>query len=233
MTFNQILVDAKSRTAYPDGTLDVAWKNWINLAQQNICVRYLWPFLITEQTITTVNGTETYALNSDTLGIVDVRDTTNNRRLKYVDIAEFFSSVPNPTATGTPYLYRLPGNTQATSGSVPTPQISFYSIPGGAYTIKIPYFQQLPDLVKDGDISRIPSQFHELLVNYAVAKYFFREGDPRTVTANDAYESMLMDMVSQLNAQPVDRIHVLGSLDDVIRPALVRFPPSFGFIRSL
>lgn len=229
MTFLAMLNDAKARCAVTSADLDSNFRTWLNQAQQNITTRYSWPFLEKEGTVTTASSTETYDLPTDLAFVYMVRDTTNVQKLDFITLREFFLSFPYPTATGVPRFYRLPGYSQSVATTAAVPQVSFYPIPGGTYTLKVLYYRRLSDLVADGDISPIPAEYHELLVNYACSAFFARQGDSRTVTHRDAYESMLLDLVEQYSGQPLDRQDVLHSTDDSILPnRFIRFPSTFG-----
>lgn len=231
MTFGDQQTDTKIRCAISnDSSLDSSIRQWLNLAQQTITRRFIWPFLETEGTLTTTSGTETYSLASDVLFLYLMRDTTNDQKLSYISLSEFYRTVPDPSATGVPTLYRLPGNSQSTVSSNPTPQVALYPIPGGAYTIKYPYYKQLSDLSNTTDISQIPIPYHELMVDYACSIYFERQGDTRAVAHMDRFENGLKDMSGQLGALPIDRINVLGSSDSLKGLPVVRFPSSFGSV---
>lgn len=227
-TLGEMLIDVKARCAREsDSSLDSNFRTWLNQGQNNVQTRYIWPFLEAEGTVTTVASTENYDLPTNLRYLHLVRDTSSSRILDFVSISDFYRSIPNPTATGNPYAYRLPGNTQDTSTDNPVAQIAFYPIPDAAYTLKIPYYRFLASMVNPNDTSAIPIEFHELMVHYAAKIYWSREGDARANSANDDYENMLTDMVKQYGAQPVDRMDVLGSSDGGGMPT-AQLPPSFG-----
>lgn len=227
MTFVQMLDDVKARCAITDSNLDGQIRQWLNLAQQNIITRYTWQFLFQEDSISTVAAQDTYSLGTDVMHIYMLRDTTNNRRISYATNLDFFKAVPNPVSTGAPYTFRIIGSRQAAVNTVASIQVVLYPIPDAVYTVYYSYYMRVNDLSASSDISLIPVQFHELLVHYACKAYYSREGDPRAVSHQDEFESMLKNMVSQLAVTPVDRIDTLGrqgSNNTLFLP----FPSHFG-----
>jgi hypothetical protein len=184
--------------------------------------------LQTEGTLNTVDGTETYSLAPDMSYLYLVRDVTSNGILNYITFTDFYRRYPNPTAGGAPTLFRILGNAQTASNAAPLWQISFYPIPGDVYELKYPYYRRLVDMVNNTDISAIPPEYHELMVNYAASIYFESKGDPRAVSHNDRFESGLVDMAERLSGQPVDKLQWVGqdSGDSGTFPFL-RFPSNF------
>ncbi len=227
-TFLQLFTDLKGRCSLTDdSTYDTLLKQWLNAGQKAITRRYIWPFLQTEGTITTVASTETYSLASDVSYIYLLRNITSNRILTFISFSEFYHAYPNPTGTGSPTLFRLSGNSQTAISAVPLWQVSLYPIPGDVYSIKYPYYRKLVDLSADSDISAIPDEYHELMVNYAASIYFESKGDSRAISQNDRFESGLTDMAERLSGQPVDRIEYAGQDSQGSTFPFLRFPSSF------
>lgn len=233
MTFGDMLTDLKYRCtlenrSFPDSVL----KTWMNAGYQNTGRRHLWPFLWTETDITTSASDDTYDIDDDVMFVYMVRNTTDDIPLNYVSLVDFFRTYPDPSATGTPSLFRLPGVTQSSVATTPITQIAFYPIPDGTKTIKASYYQRLTALDSNTDIPKIPTEYHELPILYAANIYFEREGDARAASMWDKYENGLKDMVEQYNAQPVDSINVLGSIDELTAsPPVARFPTNFPNVR--
>ena len=66
-----------------------------------------WSFNRRKDTITTVSDTEFYVLPRDLDKIALVRQTSSPIKLRQVPDEIFYRRIPNPTATGNPFFYRL------------------------------------------------------------------------------------------------------------------------------
>ena len=67
---------------------------------------HLWSFLKRKTTFATVSGTEDYVMERDVDKIAVLRQTSTDIKLKQVPDEIFFNDIPDPTASGSPRLYR-------------------------------------------------------------------------------------------------------------------------------
>lgn len=202
---------------------------WLNDGQKNACRRYLFPFLRYEQAVSTVNGTSTYSLDYATGRIYGVRNATTGRPLSYVDPKRFDRLYPTPMASGSPFLYFIPGQSQASAAVRPQPQIQVYSVPSGVEALKVRSYRLPFDMVADTDYPALPDDYHEILVNYAASAVHDAKGDNRATGQMDLYESGLSQMVDQVGAQPADKLDWLRSAEEsaAAGPGFVRLPGNY------
>jgi len=230
-TFLELQQDVASRTNESSSTDMANYRRWINAGERNITRRFLWPFLKSETTVSTVASTDTYDLTAGIFRIYSVRDTTNLRPIAYQREMQFDRAYGNGTASGVPYIYMLPGQAKALSTSQPQQKIQFYPIPSAVYSIKVRYFAEVTAMSNDSDIPTIPDEFHELLVDYACRIHFGRKNDARSKAHYDLFEDGLMQMVDQFGALPADRIDYLRNKESVgwagMPMPMVTLPPNF------
>lgn len=202
---------------------------WLNDGQKNACRRYLFPFLKYEQTVTTAASTATYSLEYATGIVYGVRNATTGRPLSYMDEKRFDRSFALQNASGSPYAYLLPGQSQADATARPRPQIQVYSVPSGVESLKVRSFRLPFDMSADTDYPGIDENYHEILVNYAASVAFDAGGDARAVGQRDLYETGLSEMVDMVGAQPADKLDYLRSAEEsaAAGPGIVRFPGNY------
>lgn len=228
MTLSEIRTDVKGRCAISDSTLDSLITAWVNNGLRNIIRRHTWEFLFVEATVTTVASTETYSLASDVMRIYTVRNTTSSSKVNPIRVLDFYKSYPNPTATGSPTLYRLSGLAQTSASSLPLYQVSLFPIPDAVYSLKYTYYKRVSDLSADADVPYIPVEYHELLCNYAASLFFTRIGDARSESENTKFENGLRDMSEALSSNVVEQIDGLELAGAGGIPPAPQFPPTFG-----
>lgn len=119
--------------------------------------------------LVTVSGTNLADLPADFLrivSVVNITDLTNPLRL-YVVRESLFDETPS--GTGAPRYYYVGGRSPR--------GLRLYPTPDGAYTLRARY-QSSPDtLTLDADIPEIPSDYHDLLITYALMRCYRAEND--------------------------------------------------------
>lgn len=176
LTLTQATARVRSLTRDSAGTLisDTDITGWLNEAQEDLANRLM--IVTTSATGTTSGNT----ISSDQTRLIKVRslrlgDETDKDDVQFVDDDVFFSWMDSGDD---------PGFTIAimSGGSVvlyPTPETDT------AWTM---YFYQRPaDLSAGGDTSSLPSEFHQKMVYYAIARAKYKEADPNM---GDRYMSM-------------------------------------------
>lgn len=145
----------------PSQVLDDA----INQAILQIDGEYHWPWLEATQTISLVDGTDTYALPADyraTRSMVALNTDSSNSVLPQVSPTQALSKVT--TDVGFPMGYALyEGN------------IVLLPTPGAGYTLKHLYYRQSTELVNDTDEPLIPDLWHPAVVAAAAGNIAMRE----------------------------------------------------------
>lgn len=227
MTYDQMLNNVKARCSIKNESVwDADIRQYLNDAQQEISSRYFWPFLLSEETVTTVASTATYALAAPCT-VLNVRDTANRLSLRWVDTLDFDRFFPGDTSEGAPSFYRIEGQDKDSASVSGTPSLVLYPVPAAAYTLKVREYLDLSNLNAGTDVSAVPPRFHLALVYYACSAFHESRGDARARANTDRFDAMLISMVEQLGAQPLDAVEVLRSEDERSEPSLLRYPPSY------
>lgn len=146
--------------------------SWINRALDDLSI---FAEYMKKTTIQLVEDVSDYELPLDMLKILSVGK--NVRRIAVNDFSSFG--------------YKTIGNT-----------ISFQPAPNKEETIDIIYTAPLPHLVNDEDVPAIPSNFHNLIVLYVVARYQFadEEYEPQSI-ANREYEEKKEEFLHYIRSQ--------------------------------
>lgn len=135
----------------------------------------------TPQTINTVDGTESYALASDFAAPVKIElvdDTDDWTSLRRIDQKE------RVDGKGEPEAYYIKGT-----------KVYFSPKPDDAYEIRVWYFVKATTLSADGDSPVIPSDYHDLIAKYAIARAKQKDDDPAYQTYDQQFEDGKREMV--------------------------------------
>lgn len=152
-----------------NGSLDRA----INSALKEYAVELDWPWLWTETTITTVNGTRTSAL--PTRFARALYAYVGDEELEYRsmrDVIEYVGDLDQPR-----FYTGLSGS------------IAWVPTPDAAYSVVFGYVQTEPELVAAGDVPLIPDAYDDYIVAKAGRKIATRLRDLELMTALKAEEA--------------------------------------------
>lgn len=166
-----------------------------------------------------------YSLASDVDRIVDMREAVNDRQLSYVDPRTLDNKLPDPTTTGTPYLFTLLGID--TSGYW---RASFYPIPVAKTNIHYRYYQKITELSGGSDIPVLPEKFHQAIVFVALAMFGHPYiDDTRMQSAERRAKLMVGEMCGQIS--PISAAHPIIQPWDKrggFKPHGAAWPPQYG-----
>ena len=178
-------------TATPYSTLI---GKFVNDAKRQIEDAFAWNVLGTTITVTTSNGTYSYALtgSGQKFQVLDVLNTTSNLRMKNIDFASMnrnqnFSTPVN----GIPAYYAFDG----VNGSYDT-KVSLYPRPDGVYTIPFSLTVPQATLSLDQTVVLVPDV---LVVQNAYSRALVERGEDGGLTSSEAfllYKSMLSDYIA-------------------------------------
>ena len=167
-----------------------------------------------------------YSLASDVDRILSVKQARSDVKLTYVDSREFDIVLADPTSTGNPTTYLLPGLDSSNNW-----RINFFPFPSAKMNIDVRYYKTVTELSANTDEPIFPKKWHEILIWGALATFGFSyRDDTRQKEAIAVYSSILGDMKRNLKPttdqivviQPWDRRTIGG----IIRTPL--FPPEYG-----
>jgi hypothetical protein len=164
-----------------------AQTEWVNAAVQAIASERRWPWLDGTASITTVDGTASYALPADWQATRGVSANGNN-----------YTPVSVRSGDGTwddwqddvSYGFAVEGTNLII---YPTPAVS-------GDTITHRYVKTEPALSADGDEPILPARFHWAIVHYAAALIFDRMGQmPQAAAQRAEYEKWRARMLDDLS----------------------------------
>ncbi len=149
-----------------------------------------------------------YSLPSNMDRVVDVRQAVTDQKLEAVDIRQFDRYLPDPTATGEPYVYSIAGLDTSQYW-----QMTLYPIPSSVMNIQLRYLKAPTTLSSASDTPIIPEKFHDVIVWAALFMYghpFI--DDSRMNFAEKRYVRGLEDMKQNYNPVP-DQLTVIQPWD--------------------
>lgn len=166
-----------------------------------------------------------YSLASDVDRIIDMRQSITDRQLDYVDPRTFDRHLPDPTATGTPYVYTLLGFDTSRQW-----RANFYPIPNAKTNILYRYYQKITDLSSSSDVPLLPEKFHAAIVFTALAMFGHPYiDDERMQGAERRARMIVQEMVGQVSPVP-DNHSVMQPWDSRMGTRVNRgaqWPPDF------
>lgn len=109
-----------------------------------------------------------YSLDTDVNRILSVKQYNTPIKLTQVAAGALDRAQPNITATGAPTAYALFRLDPTITSQYGTQrQLQFYPSPNDEYNIEVRYIKLLSELSGNSDISQIPQQFHDVLIDLA------------------------------------------------------------------
>lgn len=160
---NEVLNHGFDQTAYRTRV-----KNWLNEAQSRIARILELPNLYTTTNLVTIVGTDTYTMPTGVVRINGITNANSPSELTYVedaaDIGYYNQAGQN---MGEPQYYTLSGGTS----------IRLSPVPDAVYTLIIDYYQTPSALANDTDISNLPSDYHDVMISYALSRAYRSEDD--------------------------------------------------------
>lgn len=159
---NEVLAHGFDQTVYRTRI-----KRWLNEAQARIVRILELPNFYTTATITTAVGTDTYNLPSDVIRINGVTDASAPSELTYVnDPADIDYYNQNGQSMGDPQYY-----------SITATGIRLSPVPDSVRTLTLDYYKSASTLSADTDVSSIPSDYHDVMISYALSRAYRSEDD--------------------------------------------------------
>lgn len=157
-------VTARAQVATGDAVLGDATvlTSFVNAANNKFSSERDWPWLEAIASITTADGTETYALPSEYLRTQQMEYDTDNVLSEARSISEVLA---RDDESGIPQVYAIHGNL-----------VYLAPVPDAVYTIRHFHISSPTILAADGDTPEAPAMFHEAIAEYATFLLLRREG---------------------------------------------------------
>ena len=112
-----------------------------------------------------------YSLDSDVNRILSVKQYNTPIKLTQIQAPTLDRAQPNIETTGAPTAYALfrldPNGTVDFPSYAKQRQLQFFPSPNDTYNIEVRYIKHLSDLSDGADISTVPQQFHDVLLDLA------------------------------------------------------------------
>jgi len=223
--FSDLYGEIQRRLNDTSATTLTSIKLWLNMTQYEVAaMRCWWWLVVASATVTSEDGTQSYALASDFHSLIRIRDESNTKRLEVVDWREFVDRHPDTSASsGTPYEAVVHGTND--SG---VPMIWFWPEPAAAIDYTYDYYRYPAAMTEDTDTPAIPIQHRNVLLEGAWVKACqFR--DRPIADAQTVYDRSLAAML-QRNEDTSGRLVALRPWMSAGRGAL-NFGPNYPTVR--
>jgi len=167
---------------------------FVNDAKRQIEDAFAWNVLGTTITVTTAQGTYSYALTGagQKFQVLDVLNVTSNIRMKNIDFATMnrFQNFSTPVE-GIPAYYAFDG----VDGSYDT-KVTIYPRPDGVYSIPFSLTVPQATLSSDSTVVKVPDT---LVAQNAYARALVERGEDGGLSSSEAYllyKAMLSDYIA-------------------------------------
>lgn len=166
-----------------DDLSDTRLNYFVNRALHSLAGRANWPFLQAD-----ASRTAPLTIN-DLAKVLSVRNLTTGTMLRGEDPRTVLERDPDSEVTGSPELFYLPA--ESTVAVWPD---------SNSDLIAVRYLKFLPDLSADADIPGIPSRYHSLIVDGAVAFALLpdRDAQEEALALRAQWEADIQDMKGDL-----------------------------------
>lgn len=168
MTFKE-MQDEVLNHGFPEGYRNRV-KNWLNEAQSRITRIFELPQLYKTTTIQTISGTDLYDVSgTNIIRLNGITNASSPSELTFVDDpADLVYQNQAGQNMGEPQYYSLEGSS-----------IRLSPVPDTVYTLAVDFYGAASPLTGDTNISDIPSDYHDVMISYALSKAYRSEDDPQ------------------------------------------------------
>lgn len=172
---------------------DATWKDYVNAAYRRVVAEEnLFPDREITGTFNSVALARSVALPTDVTRITALHDDTNFVKLEPIEgLSEHLRLYATQTEDGVPVSYRIREG-----------KVFLYPLPTGIYAYTVEYLGRPADLNADGDLPAFPSQYHDILVEGALADAYLDDGNEKQYLAHDArfkelFQAMRLDLLGE------------------------------------
>lgn len=191
-----VLGKAALADTYSNPTLTQV-KRIINDAYREICSKHDWYFLYKEANFSLVKDQITaHTLPDDVLELYGITIPSLEVRLGETSLDLFNRMLPgrySDQESGQPYSY-VKGPV-ASNGAL---QVYIWPSPTDNYTANITYKARVTNLSGDTDVTLIPPEFQDVLINYATAKACIKKGSDNSNEEAKMYFDLYQDRYNDM-----------------------------------
>ena len=176
--FERCGIDAQTRT----GGQVVSARRSLNMLFSEFANRGINYWAVTQNTLSLVSGTASYALPSGTIDIIDAvrRDGTTDQTINRVTISEY-NQIPNKTTSGKPSQYMVDKQY--------TPVVYFWNVPDNStYSMVYWAVNQLDDITASNQDTDVPYRWSDCISAGLAAKLALKYAPDRFQLLNELYE---------------------------------------------
>ena len=151
------------------------------------------------QSYVTVNGTQTLDLPSNYARFISLFNTTDRNPLERIDLRTYDDL---DSESGKPYAYVIVGSA-----------ITLFPTPDAAYNLRLRYWKLPATMTSSGTACdpEIPSEYHHLLVDYALYKIYNAEHDYEASERHrQLFENDVLRMRSEVHSESSDGTKVVS-----------------------
>jgi len=169
--------------------------DYLNNAQQSVARQVDFYADEAVQTVTTTVGVAKYAWATDLARVRSLFNSVTNVELQYVGLKDIDRSVAQ---SGEPRYY-------ATDGL----NFHFFPTPDSAtYTLTARYWKLPATLVADTDVPVLPTDYHNMLISYALWQCYERDDDIQTAQYHQkVFKGMLAEFATDVKFPTSDEPH--------------------------
>lgn len=188
-------LETRCRTRFRDPDQAVVtnteWDDFLNDAYRDvIAASPLWPFLEQRNSaFSATAATRTTSLPTDCYRVLAVYNQTDHIVLNQIDGRDMaFRLYPNQDETGPPIHFRIRGQ-----------HIEWYPLPEVTTTVVLDYIATPALLAAGGDEPVFPEQYHNILVEGALARAYEDDGNlEQSAVHQGRFETILAGMMADL-----------------------------------
>ena len=171
-------IDPQTRT----GDQAVSARRSLNMLFSEFANRGINYWAVTQNTLTLVNGTSSYALPAGTIDIIDavIREGSTDQTINRVTIADY-NQIPNKTTGGKPSQFMLDKQY--------TPVVYFWNVPNtSTYSMVYWAVNQLDDITASNQDTDVPYRWSDCISAGLAAKLSLKYAPDRFQLLNELYE---------------------------------------------
>ena len=164
-----------------------------------------------------------YSLPDDCDGVLNIRQFRSPVAIEPVSMIDKMVHLPDPTATGRPYLFHVEGLDSSNNW-----RLVFYPTPDDKMNLHVTYLREITELSANDDEPIVPERWHNAIVFGALGLYGGSYiDDERIKEWRSAYGDIVEDMLKKVSPVP-SRIPTKRPFDSVVRYFKnLRFPDTF------
>ena len=203
-------------------TISAKITRWLNMVTVDLATEFVFQCLHKYASKTTAEGIPDIVLEADYLWLKTIEIPVNNVKLWPEDeqrLAEVYPSYRTTKGSISHYYF---------SG---TNMIGLWQVPSSSVSVTYSYQKRPIRLVGSEDVSELPPEWHNLIVQKAITKGYAYEKNIEQMTKSQELEIQLIKKLGRLVYRRLDATTVMGQPGRGSKPPRVRFPSNYPKVR--